>query len=396
MILPRPSLPLQITLLLAGVLTSMGFAPVSPSLPSLREHFADVPDVDYLVRLAFAAPAATIALFSPVAGIVVDRLGRRRVLIAGTLAYGIAGSSVLVIDSLSAIIASRAVLGAAIAFVMTAASTLSADYFAGPDRQRFLGLRSGVVNFGSVVFNALGGLLATLDWRAPFLCFLLAFALLPAAIRLVVEPSIEGGPRAAGAGGPAAAPVPVPYAFILGMYAVAVAYSVVFYMVPTQLPFYLRENGLLSPSTAGIAIASCSLGISGVALLYSRFRRVASTQAIAAWAFALIALGFGLLSLSHTLPTIMASLLIAGFGLGAIFSNNMVWLVEHCPAPVRGRVLGGNTTAVFFGHFSSPFLSQPVADAWGLPVAYATAAGLMAAVAVLFLVLHAQRRTRPT
>lgn len=391
MTLPRPSLPLQITLLLAGVLTSMAFAPVSPSLPSLREHFSAVADVDYLVRLAFAAPAATIALFSPIAGIVVDRLGRRRVLIVGVIAYGLTGSSVLLLDSLTTIIVMRALLGAAVAFVMTASSTLAADYFSGPDRQRFLGLRSGVVNFGSVVFNALGGLLATLDWRAPFLCFLLAFALLPAAIRLVTEPAIEGGPRHAAAGTPAARE-PVPYTFILAMYAVAVAYSIVFYMVPTQLPFYLRENGILSPSTAGIAIASCSLGISGVALLYGRFRRIASTRAIAAWAFALIALGFGLLSRSHALPTIMASLLIAGFGLGAIFSNNMVWLVEHCPAHVRGRVLGGHTTAVFLGHFTSPFLSQPIANVWGLPVAYAAAATLMALVALLFVVLHVRRR----
>jgi len=388
----RPSPALQTTLLLAGVLTSMAFAPVSPGLPSLREHFAGVPDVDYLVRLAFAVPAATIAIFSPIAGIVVDRLGRRRVLIAGTLAYGITGASVLFIDSLVTIIVMRALLGASVAFVMTASSTLAADYFTGPDRQRFLGLRSGVVNFGSVVFNTLGGLLATLDWRAPFLCFLLAFALLPAVIRLVREPVIEA-PR--GSGEAPAAREPVPYAFIVGMYAVAVAYSLVFYMVPTQLPFYLRENGIVSPSIAGIAIASCSLGISGIALLYGRLRRHASTQAIAAWAFLMIASGFGLLSQSTTLGTIMASLFVAGCGMGAIFSNNMVWLVEHCPTHVRGRVLGGHTTAVFFGHFTSPFLSQPIADSWGLSAAYALAAAFMGATALLFIVLHLKRQVAP-
>lgn len=389
---PRPSLPLQITLLLAGVLTSMAFAPVSPGLPSLREHFAGLADVDYLVRLAFAIPAATIALFSPLAGIAVDRLGRRRVMIVGLVAYGLAGSSVLLIDSLLTIIVTRALLGAAVALVMTASSTLAADYFTGADRQRFLGLRSGVVNFGSVVFNTLGGLLATLDWRAPFLCFLLAFALLPAAVRLVYEPEIEAASR--GAAGTGMAQEPVPYAFILGMYAVAVAYSVVFYTVPTQLPFYLREAGLMSPSTAGIAIASCSLGISAVALLYSRLRRHASTEAIAAWAFLFVAVGFALLSRSHSLATIMSSLLVAGCGLGAIFSNNMVWLVENCPASVRGRVLGGHTTAVFFGHFVSPFLSQPLANGHGLATMYATAAALMAAAAMVFLILTLQRRRR--
>ena len=391
MSLPHPSPPLQVTLLLAGVLTSMAFAPVSPGLPSLREHFAGVPDVDYLVRFAFAIPAATIALFSPLAGIIVDRIGRRRVLIAGTLAYGLFGSAALLVDSLTVIIVTRACLGAAVAFVMTAASTLSADYFSGAERQRFLGLRSGVVNFGSVVFNTIGGLLATLDWRAPFLCFLLAFALLPAMIRLVFEPALE---QQRGAGGAPAAAEPVPYAFILGMYGVAVAYSLVFYLVPTQIPFYLREHGILSPSLAGLAIASCSLGISGLALLYGTLRRFLATEALAAVAFALVAAGFALVGLATTLGTIAAALFLGGCGLGIIFSNNMVWLVERCPAAVRGRVLGGHTTAVFFGHFISPLISQPLADVWGLSTTYIAAAGMMTAMALLFVTLHLRRPAR--
>ena len=70
----------------------------------------------------------------------------------------------------------------------------------------------------------------------------------------------------------------------------------------------------------------------------------------------------------------------------------MVWLIERCPAHVRGRIVGGHTTAVFLGHFISPFLSQPVADAWTLSTAYAVAASMMAAMALLFALLHAGGR----
>jgi MFS family permease len=83
----------KITLLLVSTLTVMSGATIAPSLPAMGEYFADVPNADYLVRLALTLPALLIALGAPVVGVMIDRLGRKPLLLVALILYGLAGSS---------------------------------------------------------------------------------------------------------------------------------------------------------------------------------------------------------------------------------------------------------------------------------------------------------------
>lgn len=51
------SLPIKATLLFTSTLTVMSRATISPSLPAMQEHFADVENVEYVVRLVLTVPA---------------------------------------------------------------------------------------------------------------------------------------------------------------------------------------------------------------------------------------------------------------------------------------------------------------------------------------------------
>ncbi|MEL6527253.1 MAG: MFS transporter, partial [Chloroflexota bacterium] len=72
---------LQGTLLAAGTLTVMASATISPALPAITEAFADTPNIDLLVSLLLTIPALFIALGAPLAGVIVDRFGRKRLLV---------------------------------------------------------------------------------------------------------------------------------------------------------------------------------------------------------------------------------------------------------------------------------------------------------------------------
>ena len=50
----------KITLILVSTLTVMSGATIAPSLPAMREYFAEVPHADYLVRLVLTLPALLI------------------------------------------------------------------------------------------------------------------------------------------------------------------------------------------------------------------------------------------------------------------------------------------------------------------------------------------------
>ena len=46
--------------------------------------------------------------------------------------------------------------------------------------------------------------------------------------------------------------------------------------------------------------------------------------------------------------------------MGLLMPNSSVWLMDLAPVEMRGRVMGGMTTAVFLGQFISPLVTQPM------------------------------------
>jgi MFS family permease len=143
--MPNPnSWTTKLTLLLASSLTVMSGATVSPSLPAMKQQFESaIADPDLrttLVKLIITLPALFIVIGSPIAGIIVDRFGRKPLLLLTAILYGFAGSSGLYLESLPAILVGRAFLGLAVSGVMVSATTLIADYYIGSARAAFMGL----------------------------------------------------------------------------------------------------------------------------------------------------------------------------------------------------------------------------------------------------------------
>ena len=75
------------TLLLVSTLTVMAGATIAPSLPAMQEHFQSVNNAALWVRLVLTLPALFIVVGSLIAGIVVDRFGRKPLLLAATALY---------------------------------------------------------------------------------------------------------------------------------------------------------------------------------------------------------------------------------------------------------------------------------------------------------------------
>ena len=110
---------LKLTLLLTSTLTVMAGATIAPSLPGMEKHFSElgVANAELLVRLVLTFPALFIMIGSPIAGIIIDKFGRKPPLAASVLLYGLAGSSGSYLESLELILVGRALLGLAVAGV---------------------------------------------------------------------------------------------------------------------------------------------------------------------------------------------------------------------------------------------------------------------------------------
>lgn len=376
------------TLLLSSSLTVMAGATIAPSLPAMRDHFAATPNADYWVRLVLTAPALFIALGAPLVGTLIDRFGRKPLLAFAVLLYGLAGTSGAVLNNLGLILVGRVLLGLSVAGIMTTATALIADYYSGAVRAQFLGFQAAFMGLGGVLFLSLGGFLADVNWRMPFLIYLLALLILPLVVFVLPEPHQAADTPNSGIDTTDV----FPWQIVTLTYGAAFLSQIVFYLIPVQLPFYLKQLVNANASQSGLAIALATLFSAGSAIAYKQIKTRLSFMGIYAIAFLSMAVGYLVISVSPTYAMVLVGLAIAGTGLGLLMPNMNVCLTSVTPGNLRGRVLGGLTTAFFLGQFVSPILSQPLSGAVGLDVTYRLAGGLMVAMGAIALGLGGRWR----
>jgi MFS family permease len=378
------SISTKVTLLVISTLTVMSGATIAPSLPAMREYFANIENADYLVRLALTLPALFIALGAPLVGIIIDKLGRKPLLIIALILYGIAGSSGLILNSLNLILVGRALLGISVAGIMTTATTLIADYYIGAARAQFLGLQAAFMGLGGVFFLSFGGIIADQNWRYPFGIYLFSLLLVPCALTFLIEPE-RNQPVNPNPGAITETPQ-LPINLVIITYGIGIITQVVFYLIPVQLPFYLKQLFGAGASQSGIAIALATLFSAIASLLYRQIKAKLSFIAIYGIAFLNMGIGYYFISLGKAYPIVLLGLAIAGSGLGLLMPNMNFCLTSVTPDAMRGKILSGVTTSLFLGQFLSPVLSQPLSARLGLASTYASAGGFMLVLAAIALV----------
>jgi len=177
------------TLILLGTLTVMIGSPISPGLSKITEHFDGIiANAEFLTKFSLTVPAITFALSALLIGFLIDKLGRKPILISSLILYVVAGSMGFYINNLYAIIVSRAFLGIAAAGNMNTILTLIGDYYEGKKRERVLGFQVATGAIASVILALIGGFLFDIQWNYPFLVYLLPAILLPTTIFILHEP----------------------------------------------------------------------------------------------------------------------------------------------------------------------------------------------------------------
>lgn len=369
-----PDFLTRLTLLLLAALTIMSGATIAPALPAMQAHFADQPNAELLVKLALTIVGLAIALSAPLSGVLADRVGRRPVLIGSLLLYALGGASGLVVSSLGALLVGRVILGLAVAGTMTAGGALINDLFSGPARGKFLSQQAAFTSFGGAVLLPLGGLLAGVGWRAPFAIYFIALLILPLVFRLP-----RGLPAAIVSTEPEGKPA---WAAIGLVYALALAYMVIFYLMPAQGPFLMKFLGA-TPAATGLLLGAFTLTAAITSLVYSRVSGRFDPRAVSALGFGLVAGGWAVVSQGQSIAGVVPGLIVAGLGGGLVLPNLYTWLADITPSLWRGRIVAGMSSAVFLGQFLSPLLLSAPADqpaqgfVWGAGAAVVVGAALL-------------------
>lgn len=379
-----------VALLLAATLTILSNSIISPALPGIQAAFAGSGRADLLVPLLVTAPSLMVAIVAPMAGLLADRIGPRRLLLAGVVLFAIAGTAGLWLNSLPMLLGSRLVLGIAVALIMTAQTALIGQGFTGAARATFMGLQIAATNLSGFVFMLLAGWLAG---SSPFLPFgIYAVALLYLPLMWIALRDGERGrgaePSDAATGGPWWIAKLATAALLAGLSQVG------FYLFPTQIPFYLAQLGHDDPSAAARVLASVTLAGGLFSLGYGHIRARLGLGRTLVIGFMLFAAGFVLLSRGGGVSSAMGAGALVGAGTGCLFPAFLGVAIDLAPASRRGLASGAITTALFLGQFLSPLLARPLVGAVGFPQTFVLAATMFVLLGAASPFLFPRRRGR--
>src|ERR1700726_1121021 len=159
--------PVMATTILASSLALIDSSVVNVGLPAIGRSFdADAAGLQWVVN-AYLLPLSALLLLGGAAG---ARFGRRRLLIAGVLLFGLASLACAAAPNLVLLLIARFVQGAGAAMLMPNSLAILGQSFSGAAKGRAIGIWAATGAAASAIGPVLGGwLIDAGSWRLAFL-----------------------------------------------------------------------------------------------------------------------------------------------------------------------------------------------------------------------------------
>ena len=379
----QPGIPQGLTIVLTGFLPIVAIVSMFPAVPAMIAHFASDPSAPTKVPAMVSAPGLTVAILALFAGLLVDKFGRRRLLLWSTGLYGFVGMAPMLLDNLDHIYASRLLLGVAEAAILTTVNTLIGDYWDEKGRYRWLSMQ-GIVGpfFGSaVIFTS--GYLASMSWNAVFAIYGVGFLCFFAMLAFIYEPENDDTARKMlGIGAEASTPFPWKGVLLFGL--VTLFGGALYYVFIINGGIVWQELGVSDPKEIG-----------RLTTIPSMFVRLGARTQLTIFLL-LLGSGLAVIGSASDWKGMVAGMALQQTGAGMAVPTLIAWAQGYLPFEHRGRGMGVWTSAFFLGQFVSPLLvSMARMSSGSMQGAFVIAGllGIVIAVVTWFIVTPRQAET---
>lgn len=339
----------------------MGVSLISPALPAVQEAWNVSESQASLLLSAFTLPGIFLTL--PI-GLIADRVGRKSILIAALIVFGLSGGAIIVISSFTLILVLRAIQGAASSAIVMLTITLLGDLFTGEQRRVLIGTNAAILAVGAAGYPLLGGALATLAWSAPFACFLLALVVAIPGITLLEEPNRDGvnpnsSIREFLTGPTSMTPFVVLYFAIFGIFVILYGAQL------TAVPFLLANEYKLSSAGIGLLVGLPAITMGMTSLQGDRVLQVLTSFQSIALGFVSYGIGLIIVAITDSIYVVAGALLLFGLGQGLAEPITDTALNERAPDEFRGSIMSIRTSVLRLGTTIGPPLSVGAATVIG-------------------------------
>ncbi|MFM2479348.1 MFS transporter [Celerinatantimonas sp. MCCC 1A17872] len=375
------SAPGQFALMLVACLTIMVGCVIVPGLPAIAPQLGVPHAASWLITL----PSLGVVLFGPLAGSCIEKLGLHKTLLIGLFGYGLLGVGGMFLHGMIIIFADRLLLGGATAMVMSSGTALLTSFYTGSARLKIIARQGMAIELGGVFFLAIGGQLATIGWRWPFLLYLVAWLCLICILAFVPNKSASSQEKESVSKSADRKITPL----IKFVFFSAVLSQLIFFCAIITIPQYFHSLGIRENQT-GFFLSFISVIAVISASQMPRINRKFGDVVTLAIAFISYCIAHLILWQSTNLSVLIVGAIFmgCGFGLSIPLVNHMT--VEYSAPVRRGRNLAYLSMAIFSGQFLSSFLDLIPVDASSLFVI----AAIIALVTVFVVLVKGNKARR--
>lgn len=365
---------------------------ISPVVTLIRDAFGLGPALSGLV---ITTHSLLIAVFAPLVGSLIDRVGTRRVMLTGLVAYAVFGAAGALAPTYPLLLASRAAFGVAAAGVINGLFVSLQNLWQGRARDTVMGYQATAASVGGVAWPLVGGVLGGLvGWQGPFAVYLIALPVAAVAVWLLPDSRSGDGTASAdpSSGGDSASSPPAGTLLMRNLvretpvlpwlYGLGFVIQVLLYSIVTYLPQRLDELGVTHPLLISVFIAAINVAAGLVGLVYGRLRGHLRYRSIFLAGFVLPVTAFAVLSLATRPWILLLGPLLFGPALALVLSATPARIGDAVPEHARGRATSYMSSLLMLGQFASPLLLGPVAGLFGIRAVFLTAAAISALATV--------------
>ncbi len=389
------------TLLASGVPAILGLFAFGVVLPMVAKEFQAVPHAELMSQLVGGIVGLAFAIASPIMGSLVGRFGYRAIYFWSTLVFSLAGLSVVLLDNLYLILATRVVLGAAVAGTLVAAVT-GISTLAERDRARLFGLQTMVGGGLGLLSYIVVAKLAAFGWRIPFLLHALGLLLLPFILMLPgAGANAAAGEHHAHAADNMAGPQPKGGIAALGGLTLPIVLLGLYMgmtglMPPLFGPFYLNSIGISDPTTIALPLMAAALAAVIAAAGYGWLQGRIGLNGMFAATLLFTGIGAGLSGMTSTLGQFAAAQIVMSIGLAWTIANLNASAVAVSTSESRSRAIAVINGLYYGAQALLPFIAQglrQIAGAGGVFGGYAIV-GIGAGLIYLVVTITERRHPR--
>ena len=356
----KTGLAVILSLATVPLLMVLGNSMLIPALPQIRSAL-DVSQfqVSLLITL-FSVPAGLII---PIAGILSDRIGHKKVIIPSLILYGAGGilagfSPFIGGGSYAILLTGRIVQGIGAAGTAPIAMALVSDLYTKTERSKALGIIEAANGMGKVLSPILGSLIALITWYALFFAF--PIFIVPAVIALwmiVKEPDKERAKQPLSQYKEKLVKIWkrqgtwLSVAFLSGAVTLFTFFGVLFFLSETLEKTY-RIDGVIK----GLVLAIPLLASSTTSYLVGSYvqRRARKMKGLIAVGLFVIAVPIGLVPFIDNNILLLSLLVLIGIGGGLILPCLNTMITSSVGKEERGIITSFYNSVRFLGVAAGP------------------------------------------